>query len=120
MKQILEKRLRSFGHAFCGVSTLFRTQPHARLHLAATVAVVAAGMLFKVSTEEWCWLVLAIMAVLSAEAFNTALEFLADAVHPEKHPLVKNAKDVAAAAVLVSAIGAAVIGFSIFSPHLLK
>jgi diacylglycerol kinase (ATP) len=68
----------------------------------------------------WCALVLAIMAVWTAEALNTALEFLADAATPQMHPLVKKAKDVAAGAVLLSAIGAAIVGVLVFWPHLLQ
>ena len=113
----LKSRVASFRHAFRGMATLFSTQPNAWLHAAATVAVVSAGILFRVSTAEWRWLVAAIAAVWVAEAFNTALEFLADAVSTEHHPLVGKAKDVAAAAVLLAAVGAAVIGVMVFQPH---
>jgi diacylglycerol kinase (ATP) len=71
------------------------------------------------STGEWCWIVLAIMSVWTAEALNTAFEFLADVASPEFHPLVQQAKDVAAGAVLLSAIGAAVIGLLVLGPPLL-
>lgn len=73
---------------------------------------------FGVSAADWCWLVIAMVAVWSAECFNTALEALADALSPEIHPLVKKAKDAAAGAVLVAAIGAAVIGLLVFWPYL--
>ena len=69
---------------------------------------------------EWALLVLASALVLSAEAMNTAVEKLADRVSPERHPLVRDAKDVAAAAVLISAIGAAVLGALVFVPALLR
>lgn len=112
-------RLKSFAYALRGLSILLTTQPNARIHAAATVAVCAAGFYFGLNVAEWCWIVLAMMAVWSAEAFNTALEFLADAVNPDFHPLVGKAKDVAAGAVLIAAVGAVVIGVLIFGAHVL-
>jgi diacylglycerol kinase (ATP) len=70
--------------------------------------------------SEWCWIILAIVVVWTAEALNTALEFLTDAASPDYHPLVQKAKDVAAGAVLISAVGAAVIGLIILGPYLLR
>lgn len=72
------------------------------------------------STLEWALVALASALVLSAEAMNTAVEKLADRVSPEKHPLVRDAKDAAAAAVLIAAIGAAVLGVLVFAPALLR
>jgi diacylglycerol kinase (ATP) len=69
---------------------------------------------------EWCWMTLAIIGVWLAEALNTAIEFLTDLVSPEFHPLAGKAKDVAAGAVLIAAIGAGVIGMFVFGPHLLR
>jgi diacylglycerol kinase (ATP) len=112
-------RLRSFTYAFAGVATMLRSQHNARIHAAATVAVTAAGLCFGLRAGEWCWLVLAMMAVWSAEALNTAFEFLADAASPGYHPLVKHAKDVAAGAVLIAAAGAAIIGLLVLGPHVL-
>jgi diacylglycerol kinase (ATP) len=112
-------RIRSFKFAFVGIWTMLKTQHNAWVHACATLITVAAGLFFGISAAEWCWLVLAIMAVWTAEALNTAFEFLADAASPEFHPLVKNAKDVAAGAVLISAIGAAVIGLLVLGPHIL-
>ena len=83
-----------------------------------TVGVVGAGLFFQLSRGEWCWIVLAIAIVWTAEALNTAFEFLADAATPNFHPVVRDAKDVAAGAVLVTAIAAAIIGLIIFWPHL--
>lgn len=111
-------RLHSFRYALAGLRTLLLTQHNAWLHAAATVVVVVAGLVLGLSRAEWCWLVLAMTLVWVAEALNTALEFLADAVTQEFHPLILQAKDVAAAAVLVAAIGALVIGLLVFGPHL--
>ena len=74
-------------------------------------------MFFHLSPSEWCWLVLAISTVWTAEALNTAFEFLADAASPNFHPIVRDAKDVAAGAVLIAAIAATVIGVIVFWSH---
>jgi diacylglycerol kinase (ATP) len=113
-------RIRSFKYAFVGMWTMLKSQHNAWFHACATVAVVGAGFFFGVSSAEWRWLVLAIMAVWTAEALNTAFEFLADVASPEFHPLVKHSKDVAAGAVLISAIGAAVIGLLVLGPHVME
>ncbi len=99
---------------------MVRTQHNAWIHAAASVGVLLAGLFFGLSTYEWCWIVLAVMAVWTAEALNTALELLADGTSPEFHPLVGQAKDVAAGAVLISAIGSVAIGALIFGPYLLR
>src|SRR3954468_10781004 len=113
-------RLRSFTHAFRGVGLMLRSQHNAWVHLAASICVAIAGVALHLSRFDWCWLVLAIVSVWTAEALNTAFEFLCDVASPEFHPTVEKAKDVAAGAVLVSAIGAAAVGGLIFVPHLLK
>jgi diacylglycerol kinase (ATP) len=110
-------RIRSFGHAIAGIIRMIRCQHNAWIHLVATVGVVGAGLFFQLSRAEWCWIVLAIAIVWTAEALNTAFEFLADAASPNFHPIVRDAKDVAAGAVLVTAIAAVVIGLIVFSPH---
>ncbi len=112
-------RLRSFKYAFTGIATMLKSQHNAWVHAVATVGVLISGLLLGVSREDWCWLVLAVMAVWSAEALNTAFEFLADVASPEFHPLVKKSKDVAAGAVLITAIGAVIIGLLVFVPYLL-
>jgi len=117
MKNFFIRRLKSFAYALQGVALLVRTQANARLHLLATVLVCAAGVYVGLSQAEWLWIVVAIVLVWSAEAFNTALEQLADALHPERHPGIGRAKDVAAAAVLIAALGAAVIGVLVFLPY---
>ena len=99
------------------MGTLLLGQPNARIHLLATLGVVVLGLYFDVSRVEWCVLVLAITAVWCAEGLNTALELLADAAVPARHPLIAKAKDVAAGAVLLTAIGAAVVGVLVLWPH---
>ena len=91
----LSGRFDSFRCAGRGISNMLRTQHNARLHAVATVVVTMAGWLLAVTRDEWCLLVLAMMAVWTAEALNTALELLCDVASPEFHPLVEQAKDVA-------------------------
>jgi diacylglycerol kinase (ATP) len=110
--------IRSFKYALQGLADMFRTQPNARFHLAASVAVVVAGVLLEISRMEWLAAVLCMALVLALEAVNTALEYLTDLVSPEYHPLAGKVKDAAAGAVLVATIGAAVVGTVIFLPKL--
>lgn len=97
---------------------MMQTQHNAWLHAAATMAVCVAAAGFQITRVEWCLIVLSMMTVWTAEAFNTALEYLTDLASPELHPLAGKAKDVAAAAVLITAVGAATIGVIVFVPHL--
>jgi diacylglycerol kinase (ATP) len=113
-------RIRGFRHAVDGILRMIRCQHNAWIHAAATLVVLAAAFLLRVSAADWCWIILAISIVWTAEALNTAFEFLADAASPEFHPLVRDAKDVAAGAVLLTAVAAAIIGIIIFWPYLQK
>ena len=107
-------RIRSFKYAFAGIWALLRTQHNAWIHAVATVFVIAAGIIMRASRLEWCAIIFAIAFVWVAEALNTALEFLADAAHPQFHPLIKKAKDTAAAAVLIAAFAALLVGVIVF------
>ncbi len=111
-------RIRSFRYAVHGIGHMIRSQHNAWLHAAATAIIIAAGLVVGLDAAEWCWITLAVVAVWTAEALNTAFEFLTDVASPEFHPLAGKAKDVAAGAVLISAIGAAVVGALVFLPRL--
>lgn len=113
------KRINSFKYAFRGLFDLFRTETNAQIHLCLTLLVLLSGLYFNLSSLEWILLIFAIILVLSAEAFNTAIEALTDLVSPDHHPLAGKTKDIAAAAVLITAIGAAIIGLLIFLPKVL-
>jgi diacylglycerol kinase len=114
-------RVRSFRHAkTAGILRMIRCQHNAWVHAVATILVLTAAFLLRMSAGDWCWIILAISIVWTAEALNTAFEFLADAASPEFHPLVGDAKDVAAGAVLITAIAAAVIGVIIFWPYVVR
>ncbi|MBM4020329.1 MAG: diacylglycerol kinase family protein [Planctomycetes bacterium] len=100
-----------------------RSQHNAWLHAAATVAAIVLALLlhFRVrpfTAGEWCGLAVSIVAVWVAETFNTGLEVLAEAITHERHPTLKIAKDVAAAAVLLASGGAVVVGAILFVPRL--
>lgn len=79
-----------------------------------------AGFLARLSRLEWCCILLAIVGVWTAEALNTAIEFVTDLASPEFSHLARNAKDVAAGAVLVAAVGAVALGLLVFGPRLLS
>ncbi len=98
---------------------MLRTQHNAWVHALATAAVLIAGFTLQISPGEWLAIILAIIAVWTAEALNTALESLCDVASPEFHPMVERAKNIDAGAVLISAVGAFVVGLLIFGPKLL-
>ncbi len=110
-------RLASFGHALRGLTLLVR-QPNARIHVLVAVMVTILGYALNINATEWCAVILSVALVIGAEALNTAIEFTVDLASPEWHPLARDAKDVAAAGVLVCSIGAALVGLWIFVPKL--
>lgn len=112
-------RLRSIAHAVDGIGFLACHEPNMRIHLGAAVAAAVVGLWIGLSATEWQWIILAIALVLVAEGLNTAVEQTCNAVSREFHPAIKAAKDVAAGAVLISAIAAVLIGAFVFAPHLL-
>jgi len=113
----LTARWKSFGYAFEGLWFLLRTQHNAWIHFAATITVCAAGFALHVSASDWRWMIVAMVLVWFAEGVNTALEQLCDLVSPDYNIAIKSAKDVAAGAVLITAIGAALIGVMVFWPY---
>ena len=119
MRFDIAARLRSFRYAIRGLRFLLQSQQNAWIHLLATVCVITAGVSFRLPGTEWCMIVLAMTVVWVAESLNTAIECLVDLVSPETQPLAGRAKDVAAGAVLLSAIGASLVGVFVFLPHVL-
>jgi len=114
----LSREADSFACAFRGIAALLKSEVHARIHLAATVAVLALGWWCEITAGEWLAVILAIGLVWVAEALNTAIEYVADLAHPDEHPEVKKLKDLAAAAVLFASIAALIVGLIIFLPPL--
>ena len=117
---MLKHRFNSFKFAIAGLFQLFRSEANAKIHLSLAILAILAGLYFSISPIEWCIVVLCIVLVISAEAFNTAIEALTDLVSPDYHDLAKTTKDVAAAAVLLIAIGAAIAGGIIFIPKIIN
>lgn len=115
----IAKRLKSFTYAFNGLKVLFQEEHNSRIHLFATVCVIIAGALLKLSVLEWAAVAFAVGLVFSGEIFNSAIEDLSDVVCPERDDRIKKVKDLAAAAVLVNAIAAATIGILIFLPKII-
>lgn len=111
-------RPKSFPHALRGLRDMLRTEPHARFHLLAAVAVVALGLYLDVTRVDWLALTLAIAIVWTAEALNTAVERTCDAITQERDERIRIAKDVAAGAVLLASVAAVVIAALVFGPHL--
>ena len=114
--KFFHKRVKSFEFAVQGIATFFRTQTNAWIHLSAALLAVIMGYICKINTTEWCWIVGAITLVFVTEMLNTAIEFLTDLASPSIHPLAKKVKDIAAGAVLISAIAAVIIAMIIFLP----
>src|SRR5512143_3361085 len=115
----MKRLLHSFRYAGEGIGYAIRTQANLRIHLTLVGLVIIAGLWLQLAPIEWALLVVLISVVLSAELFNTALEATLDRVSIEEHPLAKIGKDVAAGAVLITAIGAVIVGLLIFGPRLL-
>ena len=112
------KLIRSFGFALKGIKVAFREELNIRIHVLALIITIGAGIYFKITPIEWCFIFLASGFVFSLELINTAIENLTDLVAPEKNSMAEKIKDVAAAAVLVSSIAALLTGVIIFAKYL--
>ena len=112
------RRVASFGYAVRGVWAALRSEVHLRFHAGATVVVIGLGFYYGIARVEWALVALAVAGVWTAELVNTAIEALTDLASPAYHPLAGKAKDVAAGAVLLAALGALAVGVLVFGPHL--
>jgi diacylglycerol kinase len=111
---------RSFSFAGQGVWHVIRTQRNMRVHLAAALAAVAAGVILRITAADWAAVLAVIGLVLTAETLNTVVEALVDLSTDEYHPLAKAAKDMAAGAVLISSAAAVGVAIAVFLPRLLR
>lgn len=114
----MKKLILSFRYAFEGLLHAFRKERNLKIHTVMAFFVIVAGIFFRLSLFEWCFIIFAIGAMMAAELFNTAIERTVDLVSEEYHPLAKQAKDIAAAACLIFAVAAALIGMFIFLPKI--
>lgn len=108
-----------FQYAGNGLIVAVKTQQNLRIHLFAAGLLIMAGFIFNITITEWLVVVLVIGGVITAELINTAIEFLVDLVSPEYHPLAGKIKDIAAGAVLITALVALIAGLLIFLPYII-
>lgn len=118
MRPFFQSRALSFRYAFAGWWFVIRTQRNAWIHAIVSIAVIIVSFWLGLSAHDWAVIVLAIALVWTAEFLNTALEAVVDLASPKQHYLAKVGKDVGAAAVLIAAASAAIIGFLILGPPL--
>ena len=109
----------SLGHAIRGFFLIVKEEPNFRIELCVAMLVIALSYWLQITGPERLVIILCIGGVLSAEAFNSSLERLADHITPELHPDIAKVKDVAAAAVLIMAMISVVIGVLIFGPRIM-
>ena len=114
----MKKRIKSFSHAIRGIADFICLGANAKIQLVAALAITLAGFLLDFGPYDWIAVVLCIGMVLSAEAMNTAIEQLADALHPERDERIRLVKDVAAGAVLITAIASVVVAICVVWKHL--
>jgi diacylglycerol kinase len=112
-------RFRSFRFALSGLRVVASSEPNMQIHCVAAICAVSLGFWCRIGADEWRWIVICIAQVMAAEAVNTSIEQACNAVGllPNEH--IRVAKDVAAGAVLLTAIGSALIGLTVFLPYLL-
>lgn len=115
----LIKRAKSFAHAGRGLLIFIKTTPNVWIQIVIFVLVIKFGVYFKVTYLEWAMLVFAGGLVFVSEAFNTAIEIDMNLTSPDHHPYARDTKDVAAGAVLLSALTAAVTGVLVFGHYLI-
>lgn len=116
-KNFLKSRLRGFYYAIKGAWILLKTEQSIQVQMVVSIAVIAAGFYFDITTTEWMLQLIAIGLVMSIEGLNTAVEELANFVHPDFHNKIGHIKDIAAGAVFFAAIFAVIIAFIIYTPY---
>ncbi len=118
MKEFITSRIASFGYAFQGWAHVVRSERNAWIHAVATVSVTIVAVWLNIPLRDAAVLVLAVAMVWTAEILNTSIEAVVDLASPIHHPLAKIGKDVGAAAVLIAALAAVIIGLLILGPPL--
>ncbi len=114
------QRMLSFKYAFNGIFLMLKNEHNAWIHAFAAVFAVSSGFYFGITKHEWIAVVLAIAVVFAAEAFNSAIELLVDKISPGYDVTAGKIKDMAAGAVLITAIAAAITGMIVFIPYFLQ
>ena len=116
----MKKIRNSFKYSIEGIWTSFKTERNMKIHIFIMILAIIAGIILKINKSEWIICIILFAIVIGSELFNTSIETIVDMVMPEKNEKAKIAKDVSAGAVLVVAIGAAIIGLVIFVPRILN
>lgn len=117
-ESFVTNRLKSVGYAFKGLVTLIKTENSIKLQLIIAALVTVAGFYYKISTTEWLIQLVMIAMVMSVEGVNTAIEHIADFVHPEQHNKIGLIKDIAAGAVFIASIIAVIVACVIYLPKI--
>jgi len=117
--KFIKGRLRGVGYAYRGAVLLIKTEPSIQVQLIIAIIITIAGFQFQISATEWMLQLFAIGLVMGMEGLNTAVEAIADFIHPDFHSKIGLIKDIAAGAVFISAVIAVIIGAIIYIPYLL-
>lgn len=116
----MSSRILSFRYAFEGFVAAFKEEPNLKIHFCIAFLVILAGFWFRIAKLDWIIIIAMIGLVISVELTNTAIEAIVDYLIKEQHPGAKIAKDISAAAVLVTAITSSITGLIIFIPYILQ
>lgn len=119
-KRFVAGRIKSIGFAFKGAIKLVSTEHSVMVQFSIMLLIIVAGFFFGISREEWMLQILAFGLVLAIEGLNTAVEKVADFIHPEFHEKIGFIKDIAAGAVLFAAFSAIAVGALIYVPKILN
>lgn len=111
---------KAFYYAFRGIGNAIQSERNMKIHLFVMILVILAGIFFQINFLEWMLCLMMFLLVIAGEMFNTAIETVVDMAMPEKNELAKKAKDIAAGAVLVLALGAVIVGGIIFFPKVVS
>ncbi len=114
----LYKRIKAVGYALKGAIILLRTEPSIQVQACIATILTAAGFIFKISSTEWILQILAIALVMGLEGLNTAVEAIADFIHPEFNKKIGHIKDIAAGSVFIAAVMASIVGLIIYLPKI--
>lgn len=117
-ESFLVNRLKSIGYAFKGAMYLLKTEASIKIQICIAIIVTVAGFYFDISKTEWLIQITCIGLVMSLEGMNTAVEYIADFIHPDRHTTIGKIKDIAAGAVFIAATCATIVGLIIYLPKI--
>lgn len=117
-ESFLINRLKSVGYAYKGAAYLIKTEASIKIQVFCAIIITIAGFYFEISTTEWLFQIAFIGLVMSLEGVNTAIENIADFVHPDRHASIGKIKDIAAGAVFIAAVSAAIAALVIYIPKI--